>query len=120
MKRIGTYNNYQCYECDIDEYKKYHNDGSLVRGNIYIIDGVMVKDNIIVGYYNGKSVRDDYDGREYMPKVKKPEAAENLVEALYKAQTATSSTTGIEIKEINYSDYTGVVDEFFEKLKIEG
>ena len=80
MKRIGTYNGYQCYECDIDEYKKCHDKDSLVRGNIYIIDGTMVKDNIIVGYYNGKSVRDDYDGREYFSVVKaeaeKPKAAE--------------------------------------------
>ena len=113
MKRIGTYNNYQCYECGIDEYKKCHNENSLVRGNIYIIDGVMVKDNIVVGYYNGKSVRDDYDGREYMPKVNKPKAAEE-------PQTATSSTTGLEVKEINYSDYTGVVDNFFKELKAKG
>lgn len=115
MKRIGTYNGYQCYECSANEYKTYHNGG-----HIYIIDGTMVKDNIIIGYYNGKSVRDDYEGREYMPKVEKPKAAENLVEALCEAKTATSSTTGVEIKEINYSDYTGVVDEFFEKLKAEG
>ena len=113
MKRIGTYNNYQCYECDIDEYKKCHDKDSLVKGNIYIIDGTMVKDNIIVGYYNGKSVRDDYDGREYMPKVKKPKTAEE-------PQTATSSTTGLEVKEINYNDYTGVVDKFFEDLKTKG
>ena len=109
MKRIGTYNNYQCYECSANEYYKCRLDNEIDNNTIYIIDGTMVKDNIVIGYYNGKSVRDDYDGREYMPKVEKPKAAE-------KPQTATSSTTGVEIKEINYSDYTGVVDKFFEEL----
>ncbi len=114
MERIGTYNGRQCYKCDIYEYETYHNEGSLVSNNIYIIDGTMVKDNIIIGYYNGKSVRDDYEGREYLgtKKVK--------VEVAEEPKTATSSTTGLEVKEINYSDYTGVVDNFFEELKAKG
>lgn len=111
MKHLGTYNGIKCYECMrkeyIDEYKNGRDNGN----TIYIIDGEMVKNNVIIGYYNGKTVKDLYDGVVYYKKetkeTKKQEVFENV-----KIEDV--------VKEINFSDYSGVVDKFFEELKAKG
>lgn len=115
MEKIGKYNGCMCYKCDIDEYDRLFYNGGMDDKSIYIIDGTMVKKSIIIGYYDGKRVEDDYEGREYFGSKKvKVEVPQE------EPKTATSSTTGLEVKEINYSDYTGVVDKFFEELKTKG
>ena len=67
MKKLGKYNDITCYECTDREYKEqmrlYDN-----RNVIYIIDGTMVHNGIIVGYYDGTHVRDVYDEVPYMVK----------------------------------------------------
>ena len=66
MKNIGKYNGIPCYECTHKEYVNARN-GKLDDGRqIFIIDGTMVKNNIIVGYYDGKSVDDVYDMKTYL------------------------------------------------------
>ena len=110
MRTIGKYNGIVCYECTEKEYRDLCNSGR-VDGNIYIIDETMVRNNIIVGYYNGKSVRDVYDAVPYMVKREPgPEREMTPVKEERKEEPIT---------EIVFSDYSRVVDEFFENLGVE-
>ena len=63
MKNIGKYNGIPCYECThgeyVDAYKKDLDNGK----QIFIINGVMVRQNVIIGIYDGKHVKDSYDGK---------------------------------------------------------
>ena len=65
MKNIGKYNGIPCYECThgeyVDAYKKDLDNGK----QIFIINGVMVRQNVIIGIYDGKHVKDSYDGKVY-------------------------------------------------------
>ena len=110
MKNLGKYNGISCYECTNAEWKSYYDKGKDDGYQIFIIDGIMVKKNKIIGYYDGQHVKDRYDEQPYYVEVK-----------CKKAETAreVSSTTGDEgevMKEICFSDYSKVVDEFFALL----
>jgi hypothetical protein len=111
MKNIGKYQGTPCYECTDREYKEVYKKKQDDGHQIYIIDGTMVKRGIIIGHYDGNSVRDVYDGVPYVV-VKQP-GPQMPVEKEPEASVPTGKT---EIKEIVYSDYTKVVDNFFAHL----
>jgi hypothetical protein len=115
MKNIGKYNGIPCYECTNVEWKDAYDRGSDNGKQIFIIDGIMVRNNKIVGHYDGTHVRDRYDEQPYFVEMWKTETAHEV-----------SSTTGDEetvsyeevvAKEICFSDYSRVVDEFFALLE---
>ena len=58
MKHIGKYQGTPCYECNDREYKDALSRDKDNGEQIFIIDGTMVRRNIIIGYYDGKSVAD--------------------------------------------------------------
>lgn len=97
MEIIGTFKGDKCYECTHDEYMKLYNKNECGNG-VYIIKGQMVKKNRLIGYYDGKRVI-EYGGNEFYVKPK--------------YETANKTTR------INFSDYSKVVDEFFENLERE-
>ena len=111
MKNIGKYQGTVCYECTDKEYKDALKSGQDNGRQIFIIDGTMVKKNEIIGYYDGSHVRDVYDGVPYVV-VKQP-GPQMPVEKEPEVPVATGTT---EIKEIVYSDYTTIVDDFFAHL----
>ena len=49
MKNIGKYNGIPCYECTHKEYVNAYNNKLDNGKQIFIIDGTMVKQNVIVG-----------------------------------------------------------------------
>ena len=102
MKNIGKYQGVPCYECSDKEYKDVLKSGQ-DDNKIFIIDGTMVRKNIIIGYYNGSFVNDVYDGVPYVVE-KQPGPTMPM-------------DTEVEVKDVNYSDYTQVVDDFFANLK---
>ena len=110
MEKLGKYNNITCYKCSDKEYKEqmrlYDN-----RNVIYIIDGTMVHNGIIVGYYDGIHVRDVYDEVPYM--VKHEPAPQRPLDT----EPAKSAEVEEVVKEIRFSDYSKVVDEFFALLE---
>lgn len=113
MKNIGKYNGIPCYVCSHGEYANVYNSDQDNGKQIFIIDGNMVKQNVVIGFYDGKHVQDKYDGKVYW--------RGKEVKQVYDVKT--SSTTGepepIEvpvIKEIVFSDYSRVVDDFFANL----
>lgn len=112
MKNIGKYNGVPCYECTNVEWKDLYDGGKDNGKQIFIIDGVMVRNNKIVGHYNGSFVTDRYDEQPYYVEMWKTETA-----------CEVPSTTGDEeeeeevMKEIRFSDYSQVVDEFFALLE---
>lgn len=65
MKNIGKYNGIPCYECTHKEYVNIYNNNLDNGKQIFIIDGTMVKQNVIIGKYDGQRVKDLYDGRMY-------------------------------------------------------
>ena len=129
MKNIGRYNGISCYECSHSEYVNAY-DNKLDDGKqIFIIDGTMVQKNTIVGYYDGKHVNDVYDGKMYytkMPSQKKTvtvTADNSKRDEKFVEEVKTSSSTGatyeeVVAKEIRFSDYSKIVDDFFAKLEV--
>ena len=89
----------------------------------------MAQKNTIIGYYDGKHVNDVYDGKMYytkMPNQKKTATvtAENSKRnEKFVEEVKTSSSTGatyeeVVAKEIRFSDYSKIVDDFFAKLEV--
>ena len=111
MKNIGKYNGIPCYTCTNTEWHECYRNGSDNGKQIFIIDETMVKKNEIIGYYDGKHVRDVYDGVPYV--VERQPGPQMPVEKEPEVSVATGTT---EIKEIVYSDYTKIVDDFFAHL----
>ena len=106
MKNIGKYHGIFCYECSDKEYKEVYKNNEDNGKKIFIVDGVMVKENVIIGHYNGSFVTDIYDGVPYI--VEKKAAVPQKME--------TADTEPVGITEIVYSDYTTAVDNFFKTL----
>jgi hypothetical protein len=119
MNNIGRYQGTPCYECSDREYKdalsKGHDDGA----QIFIIDGTMVRRNIIIGYYDGKNVRDVYDHVPYVvmhepgPQREMTKTANEPVKVSVPVGETYEEVTS---REINFADYSKVVDEFFAHL----
>ena len=99
MKNIGAYNGITCFECNEAEYFNYYYSGK-AKNDIYIINGTMVRNNRIIGHYDGRKVK-EYGGNEFYFKPKKEEKKVS------------------ESADIDFSVYSKVVDEFFEKLERE-
>ena len=97
MKNIRVYNGITCFECNEAEYFNYYYSGK-AKDNIYIINGTMVRDNRIIGHYDGRRVK-EYGGNEFYFKPKE--------ERVVVSKPA----------DIDFSVYSKVVDEFFEKLE---
>ena len=140
MKNIGRYQGTPCYECTRDElydlFLKKDRDSSK---NIYIVDGVMVKNNIIIGHYDGQRVKENYDGIPYFAsmaketftvnkgfteefKVKPEETKKKSNKAEAKNETAVAvsdvSYEDLVNQEINFGNYSKIVDEFFALLEV--
>lgn len=112
MNHIGKYQGTPCYECSDREYKDALNKGQDDGKQIFIIDGTMVCKNRIVGHYDGKSVRDVYDDVPYV--VKHEPGPEREMTKTADESAEVKEVTG---KEINFADYSKVVDEFFAHLE---
>ena len=100
MKKLGTYENLVCYEANFEEWLKMYKEGSYKK-DIIIVNGVMVLDNMIYGYYDGQRVKEDYSKKRFY---KEEEKVEKVV-------TKTA--------DINFADYSKVVDDFFKSLEKE-
>ena len=137
MKNIGKYNSIPCYECTHKEYVDAYNKDLDTGKQIFIIDGTMVRQNVIVGKYDGQRVKDLYDGRVYyrnddvmeFNKQKKASVTadnskwdEKFVEEVKTAQesqvTATASYEELVKQDIDFSKYSTVVDQFFALLEV--
>jgi hypothetical protein len=116
MKNIGKYNGVPCYECTNVEWKDRYDRGQDNGKQIFIIDGVMVRNNKIVGHYDGKHVTDRYDEQPYYVEIKVDNY--DVMNMRKKAETADNvSYEEVVAKEIHFSDYSHVVDEFFALLE---
>lgn len=138
MKNIGKYNGIPCYTCTNVEWKDCYDKGQDNGKQIFIIDGVMVCKNKIVGHYDGTHVKDRYDEQSYYVEVKvdngdvmafnKQKKAtvtaenskwdEKFVEEV-RAETAVAVSSYEELvkQDIDFGKYSTVVDEFFALLE---
>ena len=130
MKNIGKYNGIPCYECTHKEYVDAYNKDLDTGKQIFIIDGTMVKRNVIVGKYDGQRVKDLYDGQVYyrnddvmaFNKQKKTSfTADNSKNEKFaeevKQVTAVSYEELVK-QDIDFGKYSTVVDEFFALLEV--
>lgn len=138
MKNIGKYNGISCYECSHNEYVDAYNKDLDTGKQIFIIDGTMVKQNVIIGYYDGKHVKDMYDGKTYYrnddvmsfkmpdPKKKATFTVENSkwdkefvedVKAKQEGRMTVASYEELVSQPIDFGRYSTVVDEFFALLE---
>jgi hypothetical protein len=106
MKNIGKYKGCDCYVCSNKEY----NECTIRPEAIYIIDGTMVKNCLIVGHYDGNVVRDVYDCVPY--KVRHEPGPQVKISVGNK----NDSENVVELPQIDFKDYSKVVDEFFKNL----
>ena len=138
MKNIGKYNGDPCYTCTNVEWKSYYDKGKDNGKQIFIIDGVMVRTNKIIGYYDGQHVKDRYDEQPYfvatatkdngdvMQFNKQKKAtftaenskwAEKFVEEVRAGTTVVVPYEELVKQDINFGKYSTVVDEFFALLE---
>ena len=137
MKNIGKYNGIPCYTCTNVEWKDCYDRGNDDGKQIFIIDGVMVRNNKIIGHYDGQHVKDRYDEQPYYVEVKVDNGdvmqfkqrkatftAENskwdekFVKEVKATETATAASYEELVKQdINFGKYSTVVDEFFALLE---
>ena len=134
MKNIGKYNSIPCYECTHKEYVDAYNKDLDTGKQIFIIDGTMVRQNVIIGKYDGQRVKDLYDGQVYyrnddvmnFNKQKKANFTadnskydEKFVEEVKTSETATAVSYEELVKQdIDFRRYSTVVDEFFALLEV--
>ena len=136
MKNIGRYNGITCYECTYNEYIDAYNKDLDDGKQIFIIDGTMVRQNVIIGQYDGKRVKDLYDScmyyccnddvMEFNRQKKASFTADNIKcnekpaeEANEKQESQMTATTYEELmkQDIDFGKYSVVVDEFFALLE---
>ena len=136
MKNIGKYNGIHCYECTHKEYVDAYNKDLDTGKQIFIIDGTMVRQNVIVGKYDGQRVKDLYDGQVYyrnddvmeFNKQKKASfTADNSkydeefveeVKAKQEERVTAASYEELVKQDIDFRRYSTVVDEFFALLEV--
>lgn len=136
MKNIGKYNGIPCYECTHKEYVDAYNKDLDTGKQIFIIDGTMVKRNIIVGKYDGQRVKDLYDGQvyyrnddvmEFNKQKKVSVTADNSgwndkfvekVKMPQESQVTTASYEELVKQDVDFRRYSTVVDEFFALLEV--
>ena len=131
MKNIGRYNGISCYECTYNEYVDAYNKDLDDGKQIFIIDGTMVRQNVIIGQYDGKRVKDLYDGRVYycnddvmefnrQKKVENSKCNEMPAEKANEKQEGQMTVASYEElvkQDIDFGKYSVVVDEFFALLE---
>ena len=136
MKNIGKYNGIPCYTCTNVEWKDCYDNGNDNGKQIFIIDGTMVRQNVIIGKYDGQRVKDLYDGQVYyrnddvmnFNKQKKASFTadnskydEKFVEEVKASETAVAVSASYEElvkQDIDFRRYSTVVDEFFALLEV--
>lgn len=129
MKNIGKYNGVPCYECTHKEYVDAYNKDLDTGKQIFIIDGTMVKRNVIIGKYDGQRVKDLYDGQVYyrnddvmaFNKQKKTFTADNSKNEKFAEevkQVIAASYEELVKQDIDFGKYSTVVDEFFALLEV--
>ena len=137
MKNIGKYNGIPCYECSHKEFVDAYNKDLDNGKQIFIIDGTMVRQNVIIGYYDGKHVKDVYDGKVYYRNddvmnfgKQAPEkitfTAQNSkwdekfvedVKAKQEGRMTVASYEELVKRDIDFRKYSTVVDQFFALLE---
>ena len=135
MKNIGKYQGIPCYECTYKEYVDTYNKDLDTGKQIFIIDGTMVRQNVIVGKYDGQRVKDLYDGKVYyrnddvMEFNKQKKATftadnskwdEKFVEEVKTKQEGHMTVASYEElvkQDIDFRRYSTVVDQFFALLE---
>ena len=135
MKNIGKYNGILCYECTHKEYVDAYNKDLDNGKQIFIIDGTMVRQNVIIGKYDGQRVKDLYDGKVYyrnddvmnFNRQKKAtftadnsgwnDKAAEEVKVKQEGQITAASYEELVKQDIDFRRYSIVVDEFFALLE---
>lgn len=129
MKNIGKYNGVPCYECTHKEYVDAYNKDLDTGKQIFIIDGTMVKRNVIIGKYDGQRVKDLYDGQvyyrnddvmEFNKQKKASVTADNNKNEKFAEevkQVTAASYKELVKQDIDFGKYSTVVDEFFALLE---
>ena len=139
MKNIGKYNGIPCYTCTNNEWYECYRNGTDNGKQIFIIDGVMVQKNKIIGHYDGQHVKDRYDEQPYYVEVKVDNGDvmqfnqkkatftaknskwdEKFVEEVKVAQESRMTVASYEElvkQDIDFGRYSTVVDQFFALLE---
>ena len=133
MKNLGKYEGAFCFECSEKEYQRIFNRGDDNGKHIYIVNGTMIRNNVVIGYYDGDYVREERNGRPYYEIAVKDNHDVMQFKQEKGAFTAENSKQNEEAKQeggmtvvsyeelvkqdIDFSKYSTVVDKFFVLLE---
>ena len=113
MEHIGNYRGVICCKCSMNEYEDMYYRKDIDNDMIYIINGTMVHNGIIVGYYDGRSVVDDYNGKKFYVK-EKPVPKKPV--GVGKTARENEMKNEMKIPDIDFKMYSQIVDKFFEEM----
>ena len=130
MNYLGKYNGTNVYAMQFDEYYNLYQRGQIDPGTYYVIidDGYkMIQSGEVVGRVEGTDVIPRRTTERYQ------KVFEKLQQDIYKnyktiggnevkkedkvVEKKDKEIEKVEVKEIIFTDYSGVVDKFFEDLK---
>lgn len=125
MDYIGTFKNAKCFKGSFSTYRDLFNRGLASPNFIYVIQddrGTMVWNNTIIGYYNGDTVREVFDKVPYLKKLDGNAAVDQVNDKVKtmppkKPKPEVAKEPETAAKEIRFTDYSKVVDEFFALLE---
>ena len=129
MKNIGKYQGIPCFECTKEELYDLLREDKDDGRNIYIANGIMVKKGIVIGYYDGQRVKDDYNETPYLETIsskdkvfyskRKSKWDEEVETETEVAETSADVSSYDELvkQNIDFSNYSKVVDQFFATLE---
>jgi hypothetical protein len=130
MKNLGKYDGVYCFECSEKEYQRIFNRGDDNGKHIYIVDGTMIRNNTIIGYYDGIEVKETHKGSPYyeiavkdnhdVMQFKQEENSKPAEEVKEKQEGGMTVVSYEELvkQDIDFSKYSTVVDKFFALLEI--
>ena len=133
MKNLGKYEGVFCFECSEKEYQRIFNRGDDNGTHIYIVNGTMIRNNTIIGYYDGIevkkihrgspyyeiAVKDSHDVMQFKQEKVTAESRKPVEEAKVKQEGGMTVVSYEELvkQDIDFSKYSTVVDKFFALLE---
>lgn len=114
MEHIGNYQGVICCRCSMNEYEEMYHRKDIDNDMIYIINGTMVHNGIIVGYYDGRHVVDDYNAKKFYVKEKKPVPMKPV--GVRETARENEMKNEMKIPDIDFKMYSQIVDKFFEEV----
>lgn len=110
MQYIGTFKGLKVYKTTVKTYSQQKGNSEDIFWLTDNKDMPLVKNGRIIGYYNGQQLQEEEE--PYAVWIQGAEKSEDTSEMIEEKQVYTCKTA------IDFSEYSKIVDKFFEDLKV--